>query len=89
MPDSYDESDAHLNNDAETQSDSSKYPHLKQHTPDSQKLAVSNFVLRQNAGAYSEREREMYGEVGNDEVQIKDLDQRHVKKSPDCGSKGR
>jgi hypothetical protein len=84
-----DESAAHASHDAETQSDSSAFPHLKQHTPDAQKVAWSNFVLQRNAGAYSEREREMYEVVGTDEMTIKNLERRNVKKGPDAGTEGR
>lgn len=89
MAGEYDDSDAHNASDAETQSDSSKYPHLKQHTPDSKKVSWSNFVLRANRGAYSEREYRMYEEVGSSDIEIKNLDKRAVKKGPDAGSTGR
>lgn len=85
-----DDSDAHNADGAKSdQSDSSKYPHLKQHTPDAQKVKHSNECLQVNRGAYSEREYRMYEEVGTSDITIKNIDNRHIKKGPDCGSTGR
>lgn len=91
MSDGYDdESNAHNAADARSdQSDKSKYPHLKQHTPDKQKEAWAKQCLQQNRGAYSEREYNMYEEVGTSDITIANLENRHVKKGPDCGSTGR
>lgn len=90
MVDSYDESDAHNAADAASdQSDTSKYPHLKQHTPDAKKLAWADQCLQKNRGAYSEREYNMYEEVGTSDIWINNLDKRHVSKSADEGKTGR
>lgn len=90
MADSFDESDAHNAADARSdQSDKSKYPHLKQHTPDKEKLSWADYCLQVNRGAYSEREYNMYEEVGTSDIPITNLDKRTVKKGPDCGSTGR
>lgn len=51
--------------------------------------AYAKFVLQNNAGAYSEREREMYSRMAQEEPAIKNYDERHVKKSPNLGTKGR
>lgn len=90
MADSFDESDAHNAADAKSdQSDSSAYPHLKQHTPDKDKLRWANQCLQANRGAYSEREYNMYEEVGTSDIPIANYDKRFAKKGPDCGSTGR
>lgn len=47
------------------------------------------FKLQQNRGAYSEREYSMFEQDASSDIQIKNLDKRTVKKSPDCGSTGR
>lgn len=90
MSDTLDESDAHNAADAKSdQSDNSKYPHLKQHTSDKDKLAWSDHCLQVNRGAYSEREYKMYEEVGTSDITIANYDKRFAKKGPDCGSTGR
>ncbi len=53
------------------------------------KLAWANKCLQANRGAYSEREYNMYEEVGTSDITIAYLDKRTVKKGPDCGSTGR
>lgn len=90
MDNSFDESDAHNAADAKSdQSDTSKYPHLKQHTPDAKKLEWADKCLQVNRGAYSEREYNMYEEVGTSDIYIKNLENRHVSKTADEGKTGR
>lgn len=42
--------------------------------------------IKFNVGAYSERQRK---EAGSEEIPIKNLDKRFIKKGPDAGIKGR
>lgn len=89
MIDTFDESDAHNSSSSKGKSsDDSKFPHLKEHTPDQQKTDWSNKCLQVNRGAYSEREYRMYEEVGTSDIQIANIENQHVKK-PNAGRTGR
>ena len=48
----------------------------------------AKFCLNANRGAYSDRELKNFGYAANDDMPIKNLEERHVKKNPELGSKG-
>lgn len=56
---------------------------------DSEYLSKLNFCLRQNRGAMSEREVKYYEMLGASDNQIKNVEQRAVKKGPEAGYEGR